>query len=323
VPYLVGGFGFRYHGSSYSSAVQRGAAWIRKRFPFDLIHAHTGYLDGGAALALSKRFRTLYLITEHTSPFSSLMEDPRVRRQTLEALGRATCVWGVSSSLEQELRSYLPEDNRAHVHTLHNGVDTRLFHPPVTWSPNPAAPRLLAVMALEERKAPLLLLEAFLRLRRVAPGATLDLVGEGPEEKQVRRFVREADLQNCVMLWGNCSRPEVARLMRERCDLFVLSSHHETFGVVLIEALASGKPVVATRCGGPADIVTDPMLGALCPPGNLEALTETLVRTTAAFASFDGRAIRRWAVERFDFARLAATLAAEYRKHLTAAARVA
>jgi glycosyltransferase involved in cell wall biosynthesis len=319
LPYLVGGF-FRFwlHGSSYRAAVLRAGGWIQEGFPFDLVHAHTSYLDGTAALGLGQRFQTPYVITEHTGPFRFLLENWHVRWQTLGALKAATQVYCVSSSLSDEVKASLLRGIGSHIATLHNGVDTSFFRPPTRWVPDPAAPHLLAVMALEENKAPLLLLEAFRRLRQFAPGATLDLVGQGPLEEGVRKFVRDNGLKNSVLLWGHCPRLEVARLMRERCDLLVLCSHSETFGVVLIEALASGKPVVASRCGGPADIVTEPGLGALFTPGNLEALTETLVGVTKALASFDSRAIRRRAVERFSYGRLAAVLTAEYRQILQA-----
>jgi glycosyltransferase involved in cell wall biosynthesis len=313
VPYLAGGF-FRFwlQGSTYRAAVMGAAPWIRRNFPFELVHAHTSYQDGTAALALRTRYHVPYVLTEHTGPFRCLLENSRIRRQSLRALARADKVWCVSSSLADEVRSHLPARCREHIHTLANGVDTSVFHPPPHWAPDPAAPRLLGVLALEENKAPLLLLEAFRRLRQAVPGATLDLVGQGPLEEAVRAFIRTHDLGDSVLLWGQCPRQDVARLMRERCDVLVLCSHSETFGVVLIEALASGKPVVATRCGGPNDIITEPSLGALCPPGDVESLTKTLILVTRSLASFNGRTIRQRAQERFDYGHLAATLAAEY-----------
>jgi glycosyltransferase involved in cell wall biosynthesis len=317
LPYLVAGF-FRFwlHGATCRAAVLRAAPYLAATFPFELIHAHTCYLDGSAALALGRRFDVPYFLTEHTGPFRSLMDNWLVRRQSLRALRHAARVWCVSSSLAAEVQGYLPPADRAHIRTLHNGVDTELFHPPDRWAPDPAAPRLLGVLALEENKAPLLLLQAFRRLRHAVPGATLGLIGDGPLEMEVRGFIRDQGLENCVTLWGQVSRSEVARLMREWCDFLVLSSNSETFGVVLIEALASGKPVVATRCGGPADVVTEPALGALCPPGDPDGLASALLGVTRTLPSFDPGLIRQRALERFAYGRLARALAAAYRDQL-------
>jgi glycosyltransferase involved in cell wall biosynthesis len=315
LPYLVAGF-FRFwlHGATCRAAVLRALPFLRATFPFELIHAHTCYLDGSAAWDLGRRLGLPYVLTEHTGPFRSLMGNWLVRWQALRALRHAARVWCVSSALSAEVRGYLPPDARAGVHTLHNGVDTDLFRPAQRWSPDPAGPRLLSVLALEENKAPLLLLKAFRRLRQAVPGATLRLIGEGPLEEQMRGFIQDHGLQDSVKLCGPRPRAEVARLMRAWCDLLVLPSHSETFGVVLIEALASGKPVVATRCGGPADIVTEAALGALCPPGDVEGLAGALQAVTRALPSFDPRLIRRRALERFAFGRLAGALATAYRE---------
>jgi glycosyltransferase involved in cell wall biosynthesis len=105
----------------------------------------------------------------------------------------------------------------------------------------------------------------------------------------------------------------VAALMRNACDIVVLSSQSETFGMVLIESLASGKPVVASRCGGPESIVTDASLGALCAPNDPEALAECLYETAVRLPLFDARAIRAHAVRTFDYELLADRLLELYR----------
>jgi glycosyltransferase involved in cell wall biosynthesis len=321
LPYLVDSFLSFYwlHGPSYRAAFRRALPFLRGTFAFDLIHAHTSYLDGGAARLLSRQLGVPYVITEHTNPFRTLMDNPLIRRQTLQALMGAARVWCVSSALTAEVQGYLPTAARGRVHTLPNGVDTDAFALPDRWQPDPAAPRLLSVTALEAYKNPLLLLEAFRRLRQEVPRATLTLVGAGPLEPQVRAFLREHALQQSVSLPGRCSRAEVARLMREACDLVALSSDSETFGVVLIEAQACGKPVVATDCGGPRDVITEPALGELCRPGDPAALADALRRAVRALPAFDPQRIRGRAVERFSFLALAARLADIYRAGATAA----
>lgn len=315
LPYLIGSFlrSFSVHGASVRAALRRALPFIRATFPFDLVHAHTGYLDGSAARMLSGRYRVPYVVTEHTNPFRELMDRRLVRRQTLGALAGAARVWCVSCALRDEVQRYLPPRARPAVRTLPNGVDTQVFRPPASWRPDPAAPRLLSVTALEAYKDPLLLLRAFGRLHQRTPAARLTVVGAGPLEAAARAYLRDHHLEDAVTLLGRQPRLEVARLMREECDLFVLSSASETFGVVLIEALASGKPVVATDCGGPRDVITEPALGELCRPGDAEALAASLARVVAALPTFDLAHIRQKAVERFEFTSLAARLAMAYR----------
>jgi glycosyltransferase involved in cell wall biosynthesis len=104
----------------------------------------------------------------------------------------------------------------------------------------------------------------------------------------------------------------VARLLREGCDLFVLASDSETFGVALVEALACGKPAVATDCGGPREVLAGPGLGALCPAGDEAALAAALLSAVRALPGFDPARLRRRA-EDFSLDALAGRLAHEYR----------
>jgi glycosyltransferase involved in cell wall biosynthesis len=316
VPYLVGdAFPFWVHGKTYQEAILGAAPRICKKFPFQAIHAHTSYLDGTAGLALSQMVNVPLLITEHTSPFSSLTDDKRIRRLTLGAIQGADQVWCVSSSLAEEMKGYLPA-GKANISILGNGVDTAQFRPPAEWTPDPARPRLVAVMSLEQRKNPVLALRALQGLRQSAPGATLTLVGAGPQEALIRETVAALNLGPAVRLFGPASRQGVAQLMREECDLVMLTSNHETFGVVLIEALACGKPVVATACGGPADIVREPWLGRLCVPENEQALVEALVAVCHALPKLDGGRIRQYALAHFDYRQLAKALYSGYDRHL-------
>ncbi len=299
----------------YRDAIVRGAP---RDFDFDLIHAHTALPDGFAALALARLCRKPLVITEHTGPFTELTREPRRRARTLAALSAAARVWCVSEALHTEVCRYFPPAQQAHIRTLANGVDTALFHPPVRWQPDPAAPRLMFVGFLVEIKNLPLLLDAVAQLRRRVPGATLTLVGDGPLRGWVEMRIRALGLDTAVRLVGERSRAEVAALLREECDLLVLPSQCETFGVALIEALACGKPVVATRCGGPESIVTTPELGALCAPNDVPALAACLDATVARLERFDSRQIRAHAVRTYDYSVLARALLAQYQEIGTA-----
>jgi glycosyltransferase involved in cell wall biosynthesis/SAM-dependent methyltransferase len=313
LPYIVGGF-FRFwlHGKTYENAVAKAAGWIKQTFDFQVIHAHTSYLDGSAARAVGDRFNVPYVITEHTGPFSALTENRVIRSRTVRALAGARKVFCVSEALAKQVRAVVPAAMHDKIVPLGNGVDTTRFFPPLHSAPDPLRPRLLSVISFDDNKNPFLLLEAFRRLRAEIPGATLAIAGQGPLRDAVATKIHLDGLSSAVTLLGFKSRPEVARLMREKCDLFVLTSNTETFGVVLIEALASGKPVVSTDSGGPRDIVTDSSLGLMCPPDNVEALHAALSEVTRNLARYDAARIRQHAVTRFDYYNLAARLVDEY-----------
>ena len=151
--------------------------------------------------------------------------------------------------------------------------------------------RLLNVARLSRQKGQDLLLEALAIARPDLPPVSLTLVGSGPEEDSLRRLSRELGLDDIVNFGGYTSDP--ARHFRS-ADCFVLPSRWEGFGVVLIEALQFGLPLLATDCDfGPADIITDPRIGELVPPESTRALAEGLKRAAARATDPEQEAFRR------------------------------
>ena len=311
-------------GWSYRSSVMDALPWIRRDFDFDLVHAHTAYLDGSAGLAASRSCGVPLIITEHTGPFTILMANSVVKRWTLRALHSAERVVVVSEAQRRAVANHLLPSRRDHLVVLPNVVDTELFSPPTDWRPEPAAPRIVFVGYFVPIKQIPMLLEAFRQVRRSIPGARLSLVGGGEIEQQEKDLlveIRGMGLEDSVEVLGHQSRQEIARIMREKCDLLVLCSRTETFGCVVIEALASGKPVVVTRCGGPEDIIINEDLGLICENNNPQALADAILRVVERLPRFDSSRIREHAEEQFSFAAVARRIAALYESTLTAKAR--
>jgi glycosyltransferase involved in cell wall biosynthesis len=169
--------------------------------------------------------------------------------------------------------------------------------------------RVLFVGFINYNKGVDVLLHAMASLRDRGVSASLTLVGASfyrktrKQEEQLRQLARELRLDEEVSFVGRQAPEEVARLMRGS-SVVVLPSRAESFGAVLVEALASGTPVVATRCGGPEDIVR-PEVGALVPPDDPEALASAIARTLAERERFDVDALRRYALDRFEWSLVA------------------
>jgi glycosyltransferase involved in cell wall biosynthesis len=117
------------------------------------------------------------------------------------------------------------------------------------------------------------------------------------EEREIRELATTLRLDDRVTFLGRLRPEEIARLMAES-SVVVLPSKIESFGAVLVEALACGTPVVATRCGGPESIVTD-AVGELVPVGDADALAGALDRVLARPERFDRAVLRSYALSRF------------------------
>ena len=315
LPYRIVGPFFT-HARTYRAALIRRIEEIHATFPFDLVHAHTAYLDGSAGQAIARRYGVPTVITEHTGPFDTLTANPRVRRWTLRALEGADRILAVSRAQAEAVGEHLSPAARGRLAVVGNVVDAERFRPGPRWAPDPDRPRILFVGFFVPIKNLPVLLAAFQHVVETVPGARLRLVGGGEHDRQQRQLHQQTErmgLADRVEVLGYQPPGEIARMMREDCDVLVLPSAAETFGCVLIEALASGKPVVATRCGGPEDIVDDPSLGALCPPGDPDALAGALVRVIRSLRRYDPAALRSAVVERFGPQAIAGRLTAEYR----------
>lgn len=201
---------------------------------------------------------------------------------------------------ESVARRYnLPE---ARVPQIDNGVDLSRFHPASSFLEPKAlsAPRFLCVGSLYPHKNHRLALQAFRLVRDKMPQATLAVAGDGPLREELEQTARRLGLGDAVSFLGTVGRIEEA--MRG-CDVFVLPSDYEGFGLVVAEAMACGLPAVATRSGGPENIIRDGTDGFLVPPGDAGQLAAGMLAACAPerYTALAARAVER--ARAFDLAR--------------------
>jgi glycosyltransferase involved in cell wall biosynthesis len=190
--------------------------------------------------------------------------------------------------------------------TIHYGLD----EPPATpSSPTPAeagvvdgVPLAVAVGRLIEQKDHEPLLRAFALVHRNQPHARLAILGSGPLETRTRSLAAELGLAEVLTMPG---RTDV-RDWLERADVFVHSSRWEGFGIVLLEAMLAGLPVVSTRVSAVPEIVVDGETGALVGPGDVQGLAASLTSLLAdpALAQRLGAAGRARALTEFSVGRM-------------------
>jgi glycosyltransferase involved in cell wall biosynthesis len=280
----------------------RGPSWLRRlrglveERRIDLVHAHSPYAAAGARLALrGPAFPFVY--TEHN------MWD-RYHRMTYWAnaatFPRNDRVFAVSEEVRRSIRyprslSFL---SMPPVETMYHGVDPAgLRRSSATDGlreefgiPN-GAPIIGTVANFKVHKGHRHLVRAADLVRRERPDARFVLVGSGPLEGAIQRMTRDLSLQETVVFAG--FRSDVPQLIRS-FDLFVLPSEHEGLPIALLEAMALGRPVVATRVGGTPEVVEDGATGALVPARDPRALADAVLALLAdpARAKRRGRGAR-------------------------------
>lgn len=240
----------------------RRLARLIARFNPDIIHIAVEGPLGWAARRYFLRHGIAFSTSFHTNfPAYIALRAPRAFRAQLERLAlavlrrfhdRASHVFVATPSIEALLRGW---GFRVPLARLSRGVDTALFFPSSekTALGKDALPTLLYVGRIAAEKS----LETFLSLDEQALGPHRKvIVGDGPALADLQRTFPDAEF------YGKLEGKALSEAYRQ-ADVFVFPSRTDTFGIVLIEALASGLPIAAHDVPGPRDIVTEPSLGAL------------------------------------------------------------
>ena len=276
----------------------------------DVVHAHVAYPDGLAAVAYGRRRGVPVVLTVHGQDIKILPQaKPRWRRRVQEALSGAAAVIAVS----RQMRDLVIElgCSADKVRLIPNGVDCQIFTGDLARDPGRDGWRLLYVGRLDPAKGISVLLQALGLLDR--RDWSLTLVGGDPTSGMLERFraeVREQHLEEQVHFFDEMPWTEVPHMMAA-ADLFVLPSFSEGLPGVLLEAMASGLPILSTRCGGPEELV-DADVGQLVAVGDAQALAGGLGDMLDNYRLYDRTAIRQRALERYDYRPLAARISQVY-----------
>jgi glycosyltransferase involved in cell wall biosynthesis len=233
----------------------------RAASPPDVVYAHF-LVPSGLIAALAGR--APLVVTAHGRDVRNIGAIPGVAPATRLVVRRAATVICVSDYLRRELELKLPEA-RGKVEVVSSGVDRELF---AVTEPPTGPPGFLCVGALDERKNVVRLADAFAR----SGEGTLTFVGDGPLRTRLEGRER-------VRLLGRVPHDEIPRLLSE-CHVLAQPSLVEPLGQALLEAMACGRSVVATRIGGPPEFVP-PQAGVLVDPLDVDALARGLGHAAA------------------------------------------
>lgn len=241
--------------------------------PFDVVHLHGPFFPGLSHWAL-KYSPAPCVATFHTTGFSKVTAGAGLYRRLFPFYKRLKARIGVSPVAVDFIEPYIPGTYEI----VPNGVDTSRFSPDVeehTYLKTLLGQKILFLGRLDTRKGLAQLLPAFALLVREM-NVHLIVAGSGPERQRYERFVDEHDLGEHVHFLGFVRNEELASIYRS-CDVYCSPAlGGETFGIVLIEAMASGTPVAASRIAGYEQVIRDGENGLLIDPHSPDDIKEKL-----------------------------------------------
>lgn len=297
---------YRYHGWNIypKYRMRRNIFWVKTTVKLiekyiqdngkpDIIHVHSALWGGVAALEIKKRYGIPYVITEHFSRYATDYFTTEELKYAKVAFDNSSYNMAVSNALTKVLEEKLGVKN---VQVVNNLVDTEFFisnnNKENEGSTNKF--RFLFVGFLTEIKNVNLLIEAFKNAFALKDNVELYILGDGASRSSLEDQSKE--FSNITFL-GAGSRQKVKEEM-EKSDVIVLPSKFETFGVVLIEAMAMGKPVIATDSGGPKEFVNKDN-GILVKANDVKELSSALMNIKLNYNNFSNKKIRKYAIENF------------------------
>ncbi len=265
----------------------------------DIILAHSSIWAGYAASQISAKTGIPYIITEHRSRFTgktaeaeSLVRDayhPFLK----EAFGGASRIITVSDALLASIRQFISLEQQ--IQTIPNLVDTGFFVPPAWRQRDPLV--ILSIGRLEHEKGMDLVIQAFGRIRNEIPGASLRIVGKGPLEPMLREMASKVNVGENIHFLGKLTPVQLLAELHQ-AKIMAVASRFEAFGVVFIEAMSTGLPVLAAKSGGPDTFITE-MAGKLVESDSVSAVYDGLKHIHTHYEDYDPASIRKYVEDHF------------------------
>lgn len=264
------------------------------------LHNHFAQASGNVALLAARLAEIPFSFTLHgPADFT----DPKLWRLDAK-IADAVFVACISHYCRSQAMLASPLGHWPRLHIVHCGVEPARYD-----APPPNGQGLLFVGRLAAAKGVPVLIAAMARIRAAHPQAHLTLIGDGPDRARLEEQVRDLNLAGAVRFTGYQNQDEVAAALAQAA-IFVLPSFAEGVPVVLMEAMAARRPVVATRIAGIPELVEDGVSGRIVPPGDAVALADAVcaILSDPDRAETMGQAGRRIVEAEFDIAREAAKL---------------
>ena len=224
---------------------------LHRQYKFDLIHSHYALFEGHLALLSQKWMRVPFIVSIHGSDLTYAARVNRLNRIMMRDVYQSASAILVNSAQTAEgVKQYCSKPEKIKVVRL--GANPPNYD--ASFAPQTRPLNILSVGYLEKRKGHAIMLSAVRDLVRAGYKLHYTIVGDGSEEQNLRSISKDLGINNFVSFEGYKSHEDVWSYFAI-CDIFSLPSWDEAFGVVYIEALSMGKPVVGCRGeGGPEDL---------------------------------------------------------------------
>ena len=274
---LPKGLLFSYSGTLMYYGIQKTITRIYKNFEFDIIHAHVALPDGYAGMLLAKKYKKPLIVTIHGQDLQqTIYRNKKCRENIKKVINFSKKTILVSDKLKNISINKLGINFRK-LTVIPNGINMEDLYN----SRNPLAEKyankkiILSVSNLIKTKGIDYNIKAFSQLIKKYPNLIYLIIGDGSEKNNLKGLTKELKIENHVKFLGKLPHNKVIEYI-SICDIFSLPSWNEGFGVVYLEAMINGKPVIAVKGQGIDGIIQNKKNGLLIEPKNTVDLIKAL-----------------------------------------------
>jgi len=261
----------------------------------DIIHTHSAILHGTIAILLSKKLKSKLIFTEHTGPFAHVVRSGIRKAWTKYVMEKADVVLCVSNHLKNEILETGIHPKKMIV--TYNPVDTNLFKIP-DGKGKEKYKNILYAGRLDNFKGGYRALLVFKKISEKYPDWTLTIIGGGHDFNLIKQVAEsDVNLSKSVFLLGAQPKELIAREM-QKMAFFLFPSSHESFGIVIAEAMASGLPVIVGNKSAPKEYVAKEF-GTIVNPDNIDEIAAAAENMIQTFSQYSSQKIREYAVNNF------------------------
>jgi len=268
---------FASSGERMFNGIQETVRKIYKNFKFDIVHSHDALPDGYAGMEISKKYKKPLIVTIHGKDFQqTIFKNNKCKKIVKNIIDFSAKTIIVSEKLKNIGKNNL-KIHPSKMIKISNGINLNDICRNIKGSIGEYRKKrlILSVSYLKKIKGIDLNLQAIAKLKGKYPDIIYLIIGEGKERKQLEKLAKELNLQNMVIFIGEVSHCKAMQYMA-LCDILSLPSWNESFGVVYIEAMAHGKPVIGCQGEGIEDFVEHEKTGLLVKPRDVDSIVEAL-----------------------------------------------
>lgn len=268
---------------------------LKKKYKPDIIHAHI-FEAGVPAVILGKLYKIPTAITEHWTIFPSKTLTSARKFLARFAMNNSNIIFPVSNNLMESIQYYNIKNKFS---VIPNCIDISIFQYSKE-NTNGNKIKLLCVALLAPKKGINFLIEAIDIIRNNSNlDITLDIIGDGPNRIEYENKTKILDLQSQIKFLGFKNKIKIAKAMKTS-DIFILPSLVENLPCVIIEALVSGLPVIATNVGGVSEMINQNN-GILVPPKDVNLLSQAIINMIKNLKQYNRKLITEQASQKYGY----------------------